>query len=62
MLNRPRLVAANKMDEEPAKEKLEQFQNEVGPVEVVEISAAFDIGLEDLKNKMQQIVAAQPTD
>jgi GTP-binding protein len=60
LLNRPRLVAANKMDEEPAAEKLKRFQDEVGPVNVVEISAAFDIGLEDLKNKMQQIVAAQP--
>tara|TARA_B100001029_G_scaffold172863_1_gene171069 strand:+ start:1870 stop:2991 length:1122 start_codon:yes stop_codon:yes gene_type:complete len=60
LLNRPRLVAANKMDEEPAAEKLKQFQKEVGLVDVVEISAAFDLGLEDLKIKMQQIVAAQP--
>ena len=59
LLSRPRLVAANKMDEEVSIEKLKQFQNEVGPIDVVEISAAFDIGLEDLKKKMQQIVAAQ---
>ena len=58
LLRRPRLVAANKMDEEPAPEKLEKFHKEVGLVDVVEISAAFDVGLEDLKNKMQQIVAA----
>ena len=62
LLRRPRLVAANKMDEEPAPEKLKKFHKEVGPVDVVEISAAFDVGLEDLKNKMQQIVAAQPTE
>ena len=42
--------------------KLKKFHKEVGPVDVVEISAAFDVGLEDLKNKMQQIVAAQPTE
>ena len=48
------------MDEEPSAEKLKQFQKEVGLVDVVEISAAFDLGLEDLKIKMQQIVAAQP--
>ena len=43
-------------------EKLKEFHKEVGPVDVVEISAAFDVGLEDLKKKMQQIVAAQPTE
>ena len=59
LLNRPRLVAANKMDEEVAVENLKQFQKEVGPIDVMEISAAFDLGLEDLKKKMQQIVAAQ---
>jgi hypothetical protein len=47
------------MDEEVSIEKLKQFHKEVGPIDVVQISAAFDIGLEDLKKKMQQIVAAQ---
>jgi GTP-binding protein len=59
LLSRPRLVAANKMDEEVSIEKLKQFLKEVGPIDVVEISAAFDLGLEDLKKKMQQIVAEQ---
>ena len=59
LLNRPRLVAANKMDEEVAVENLKQFQKELGPIDVMEISAAFDLGLEELKKKMQQIVAAQ---
>ncbi len=58
LLNRPRLVAANKMDEEAAPEKLEVFRAKLGQVDIVEISAAFDVGLEELKNKMQQIVAA----
>ena len=57
LLDRPRLVAANKMDEEVSMEKLKKFHNEVGPVDVVEVSAAFDLGLEDLKKKMQQLVA-----
>ena len=58
LLNRPRLVAANKMDEEAAPEKLKAFRAKLGRVDIVEISAAFDLGLEELKNKMQQIVAA----
>ena len=41
LLSRPRLVAANKMDEEVSIEKLKQFQNEVGTIDVVEISAAI---------------------
>ncbi len=57
LLDRPRLVAANKMDEEVSMEKLKKFHHEVGPVDVVEVSAAFDLGLEDLKKKMQQLVA-----
>ena len=59
LLSRPRIVTANKMDEIVSIEKLKQFHKEVGPVDVIEISAAFDLGLEDLKKKMQQIVAEQ---
>ncbi len=62
LLNRPRLVAANKMDEEPAPEKLKAFRAKLGQVEVVEIAAAFDLGLEELKNKMRQIVATTSED
>ena len=57
LLKRPRLVAANKMDEEPAPEKLKEFRAKLGQVDIVEISAAFDVGLEELKNKMQQAVS-----
>jgi len=62
LLNRPRLVAANKMDEEPAPEKLKAFRAKLGQMDVVEIAAAFDLGLEELKNKMEQIVAATSED
>lgn len=62
LLNRPRLVAANKMDEEIAPEKLKAFRAKLGQVDIVEISAAFDLGLEELKTKMQQIVAATSED
>ena len=62
LLNRPRLVAANKMDEAVAPEKLKEFRSKLGQVDIVEISAAFDLGLEELKNKMQQIVAATSED
>ena len=62
LLNRPRLVAANKMDEAIAPEKLKSFRSKLSQVDIVEISAAFDLGLEELKNKMQQIVAATSED
>ena len=62
LLNRPRLVAANKMDEAVAPEKLKEFRSKLAQVDIVEISAAFDLGLEELKNKMQQIVAATSED
>ncbi|MBC8244322.1 MAG: GTPase ObgE [Verrucomicrobia bacterium] len=62
LIHRPRLVAANKMDEEAAPDKLKAFRAKLGQVEVVEIAAAFDLGLEELKNKMQQIVAATRED
>jgi len=62
LLKRPRLVAANKMDEAPAPEKLKEFRAKLGQVDIVEISAAFDLGLEELKNKMQQIVATTSED
>ena len=62
LLKRPRLVAANKMDEAPAPEKLKAFRAKLDQVDIVEISAAFDLGLEELKNKMQQIVATTSED
>ena len=62
LLNRPRLIVANKMDEEAAPEKLKIFRTKIGKVELVEIAAAFDIGLIELKNKMQQIVATTSED
>lgn len=62
LLNRARLIVANKMDEEAAPEKLKIFRTKIGKVELVEIAAAFDIGLIELKNKMQQIVATTSED
>ena len=62
LLNRPRLVAANKMDEAVAPEKLKSFRSKLNQVDIVEISAAFDLGLEELKKKMRQIVATTSED
>ena len=50
------------MDEESAPEKLKTFRSKIAQVEVVEIAAAFDVGLENLKNKMQQITATTSED
>ncbi|GIT12680.1 MAG: hypothetical protein CM1200mP34_0860 [Verrucomicrobiales bacterium] len=55
-------VAANKMDGAAAQENLGAFRAKLGQAEVVEIPGAFDVGLEELKNKMQQIVATTSGD
>ena len=38
------------------------YEAKLGQAEVVEIAGAFDVGLEELKNKMQQIVATTSGD
>ena len=50
------------MDEAGAPEKIKSFRSKLGQVDIVEISAAFDLGLEELKKKMRQIVATTSED
>ena len=44
LLEKPRLVVANKMDEAVAEENLKQFKKKIKKVKVLPISAAFDQG------------------
>jgi GTPase len=46
LLEKPRLVVANKMDETVAEKNLKQFKTRVKKVKVLPISAAFDQGME----------------
>jgi GTPase len=54
---KPRLVVANKMDEPVAEENLKKFRQKTGEPNVIEISAAFDVGIDRFKNGIREAVA-----
>jgi GTP-binding protein len=56
LLEKDRLVVANKMDEAVAEENLKQFKKKIKRVPVLPISAAFDQGLEKFKNTIREAV------
>ncbi len=57
LLDRPRLVVANKMDEPAAEENLKKFKRRVPRTPVLPIAAAFDQGTEALKQTIRKAVA-----
>jgi GTPase len=57
LLDRPRLVVANKMDEPTAGENLKKFKRRVRKTPVLPIAAAFDEGTEQLKQTIRKAVA-----
>jgi len=56
LLDRPRLVVANKMDEPSAGENLKQFKKKIKKVAPLPISAAFDQGIEKFKQTIREAV------
>jgi GTP-binding protein len=58
LLERSRLVVANKMDEPIAEAKLKQFKKKFKKISVLPISAAFDEGLEKFKQTIRESVEA----
>jgi GTP-binding protein len=56
LVEKPRLVVANKMDEPAAEEFLKQFKKKVKGVSVLPISAAFDQGVEKFKDTIREAV------
>ncbi|MGO8696672.1 MAG: GTPase ObgE [Limisphaerales bacterium] len=60
LLEKPRLVLANKMDEPVAEANLKKFKRRIRRVEVLPISAAFDLGLDKFKNTLRKAIAADP--
>ena len=56
LLKRPRLIAANKMDEPVAEQNLKKFKRHVRKVTVLPISAAFDQGIENFKKVIRDTV------
>jgi GTP-binding protein len=58
LLEKPRLVAANKMDEPVAEENLKKFKRRHRGLRVLPISAAFDQGLEQFRKAIRAAVTA----
>jgi len=56
LLEKPRLIVANKMDEAVAEKNLKQFKTKIKKAKVLPISAAFDEGIEKFKNTIREAV------
>lgn len=56
LLERPRLVVANKMDEPPAEENLKKFKRHIRKTPVLTMSAAFDEGTAQFKDRIREAV------
>jgi GTP-binding protein len=56
LLERPRLVVANKMDEPEAEENLKKFKRKIRKTPVLPIAAAFDQGIEKFKQMIREAV------
>ncbi len=56
LLEKPRLVVANKMDEAVAEKNLNQFKKKIKKVSLLPISAAFDQGLEKFRKMIREAV------
>ena len=54
LLEKPRLVVANKMDEAVAEKYLKQFKTKIKKVKVLPISAAFDQGMEKFRETIRK--------
>jgi GTP-binding protein len=56
LLEKPRLVVANKMDEAVAEKNLKQFKMKIKKVKALPISAAFDEGMEKFRKTIREAV------
>jgi GTPase len=56
LLDRPRLVVANKMDEPVAEENLKKFKRKVKKTRVMPIAAGFDQGIDEFKKLIREAV------
>ncbi len=55
LLDRPRLVVANKMDEPAAAENLRAFKRKIKKTPLLQISAAFDVGLKSFLDQIREL-------
>jgi GTP-binding protein len=60
LVERPRLVVANKMDEPAAEENLKKFKRRTRKTPVLQMAAAFDQGTDEFKQAIRAAVARTP--
>lgn len=60
LLDRPRLVVANKMDEPAAEKNLKSFRRRIRRTPVLPIAAAFDDGIDKFKESIRELVEQAP--
>ena len=56
LLEKPRMVVGNKMDEPAAEANLKKFKTKVRKVPVLPIAAAFDEGVDKFKQTIREAV------
>jgi len=56
MLEKPRYVVANKMDEAVAEENLKKFKRKIKKTSVLPIAAGFDQGIKEFKKLIREAV------
>lgn len=61
LIKKPQIIIANKMDLPSAKEELEKFKEKVSDVEIYEISAATNQGLQKVVDRLADLVDEVPT-
>ena len=56
LLEKPRLIVANKMDEPIAEENLKKFKRRVRKIQVLPMAAAFDEGIDNFRQAIREAV------
>jgi GTP-binding protein len=59
LLDRPRMVVANKMDEAVAEENLKKFKRRIRKTPVLPMAAAFDEGIDKFRQAIREAVEEQ---
>lgn len=59
LLERPRLVVANKIDEPQSEANLKEFKRKIRKTAVLPISAAFDLGITEFRKAIREMAAGQ---
>ncbi len=60
LIKKPQIIIANKMDLEQAKDELKKFKEKVGDIQIFEVSAATNTGLQKVVDYLADLVDSVP--